>query len=498
MTFPLSSASGRRGKVGAFAILLFAFCFALVAFVTLGMAIRSFVGGDDGRGAFLGVFGLSFGGFGFAMGALMLEGRKEARRVIALRAAHPVEPWKWREDWAAGEAASETKHTMEFAWFISILWNLVSSPLLFLLPSEIFEKGNYPAMLGLLFPVVGVGLLIRAIRETIEWRKFGNSVFRMNTVPGVIGGEISGTVDLASSFDPGQVFDASLSCINRRKTSTGKTTSTIETILWQEKLDSIRPEARLEAMGSAVPVRVSIPPECLPSDGRNPNNAILWRLEVHAAVPGVDYDAKFEVPVFTTASSKASLQSEESQEPPPSGYEPTAGAGISLDALPTGGAVISVKPARVGGPLAATAVFTALWTGVIVFLAALGVPGLFVAIFSLFELILLFAVAQLGFGRSRILFEADSVTVQNSVAGIAVRSTISARDIESVTPTIGMQSGKSVLYAVTITFRNGRKQVMRVNLKEKHDAEWLAAEIRRRISQMRQTSAVTPAPAREV
>ena len=476
---PSSLPSTRGGSAGVIIVSLFAFCFGLVGIVTAILAASAFLDGEYGQGAFLSVFALTFGGFGIAMGVFVVEGRKKARIALDLRTAHPSEPWYWREEWAAGAVMSGAKNTMVFAWFFSILWNLISLPLLFILLPEILEKGNYPALLGLLFPLVGIGLLIWAIRETVEWRKFGKSVFRMNSVPGVIGGELSGTVNVAASFDPAQVFDASLTCINRRTTGAGKTTSTTETVLWQEKIDPVRPFAQPEAMGSAVPVRFQIPYDCEQTNDTNPNNRILWRLEIHAAVAGIDYDAKFEVPVFRTPASRPAGM--EDMEPPPENFQPSAEAGITFDVSPTGGTIIVVRPARARGSLVAMTLFTLLWTGVIVLLVTLGAPVVFIIAFSLFEILFLFALLQLGFGSSRIVIEGDSVTVENSILGIPMKNSLKNGDIESIRPSIGMQSGKTVLYSITLNLRNGKRRALRVALREKHDAEWLAAEIRRRI-----------------
>jgi hypothetical protein len=47
-------------------------------------------------------------------------------------------------------------------------------------------------------------------------------------------------------------------------------------------------------------VEFQIPSDCEPSDERNPNDRTLWRLTASAKVPGIDYSATFEVPVFKT------------------------------------------------------------------------------------------------------------------------------------------------------------------------------------------------------
>jgi len=50
-------------------------------------------------------------------------------------------------------------------------------------------------MLGVLvFPALGVGFLIWAIRETLRWKEFGNTYFELATVPYTLGRELHGTI----------------------------------------------------------------------------------------------------------------------------------------------------------------------------------------------------------------------------------------------------------------------------------------------------------------
>ena len=64
-------------------------------------------------------------------------------------------------------------------------------------------------------------------------------------------------------------------------------------------------------MTTTVPVRFPIPPDALPCDDRNSRDTVLWRLEVAADVPGLDYASAFEVPVFRTAESDRPRTEEE-------------------------------------------------------------------------------------------------------------------------------------------------------------------------------------------
>ena len=140
------------------------------------------------------IFAITFCGVGAGLVWWGRYSARKAREIAHLKAAHPESPWMWKPEWAGGRIVGSTKATMVFTWGFAIFWNLVSAPLLFVVPREVLEKQNYLGLIGLLFPVVGVGLLYWAARATARWKKFGSSVFEMAAVPGLVGGRLGGTI----------------------------------------------------------------------------------------------------------------------------------------------------------------------------------------------------------------------------------------------------------------------------------------------------------------
>ncbi|MGM0422657.1 MAG: DUF3592 domain-containing protein, partial [Pseudomonadota bacterium] len=119
-------------------------------------------------------------------------------------------PWLQSKDWQTPEIRSDAKLGIYFIWAFCIVWNAISMPLIFVLSDEILENENYAAAFGLLFPLVGVGVFIKAVQMTLEYRRFGKTVMVLDPFPGAIGGHVGGTVDLNQSFDAGQKFEVTL------------------------------------------------------------------------------------------------------------------------------------------------------------------------------------------------------------------------------------------------------------------------------------------------
>jgi hypothetical protein len=66
-------------------------------------------------------------------------------------------------------------------------------------------------------------------------------------------------------------------------------------MLWQESQDIFG------GLIDASPVNFRIPASCAETSEVNLNDRIYWHLEAKAELPGVDYVARCEVPVFKTS-----------------------------------------------------------------------------------------------------------------------------------------------------------------------------------------------------
>src|SRR5919197_6238788 len=133
---------------------------------------------------------------GFGLIALGIYGGKKQRAIESLRAAAPDQPWMWREDWARGVIQSNTSSTMKSAWFLAVFWNSVSFPSAYL-ALRAWNTGSVKdnkILAVALFPIVGVGLLIWAARETLRRIEFGKTFFTMSAVPAAVGGRLRGTI----------------------------------------------------------------------------------------------------------------------------------------------------------------------------------------------------------------------------------------------------------------------------------------------------------------
>ncbi len=250
-----------------------------------------------GMFGFMAVFALLFGGVGFGIIVAGWWGGSKLKTENTLKEQHPGHPWMWREEWSQGVLRSGNKAKMWFAIVFAAIWNIVSSPLLFILPNEIVEKRNYPALLGILFPVVGIGLMVWAVSAYRQWKRFGLAKLDLDSVPVALGGMLSATLTCPSEIPRGNEINITLSCIRKRKSGSGKNRRSTEKILWQD--EQRLPITINESMnGLSLPIRFHIPKDQPQCDWSNSDDSIIWRLDAHSDIPGADFAASFDLPVF--------------------------------------------------------------------------------------------------------------------------------------------------------------------------------------------------------
>ena len=409
------------------------------------------------------------------MVAAGLYGSRKAKRHEELEALHPDEPWLHNNDWHEGRIRSSTKAAFITSAVFASVWNLISMPVVVFAHEQIFDPDNRIALVALLFPVVGIGLVVWAARSLIRWRKFGESIFEMRTIPGVIGGPLEGTIRTSVDIRPQAGFDVMLSSVHRYRSGSGKNRSTHEEVLWQKSY-----RIALDRSGSGIPIAFQVPYDCAPTDDADSDNQRIWKLEVKAEVKGVDYHVQFEVPVFRTEHS-STLAPDPSDDVDSSFRvevplaEQLRKSGARVEHLASGRRFVFPMARHVGTALALT-LFFAVWTGISVGLWYSDAPRLFPWIFGLFDVLIFLGVLDMWFYSSRIDVRPGRLSIAAGLFGSGRRE-LTRTDIAKVAPKRGMQSGNKLFYQLEIRERDGKTHVAAKRLPDLDTAERLAAEI---------------------
>ncbi|MDP2226721.1 MAG: DUF3592 domain-containing protein [Moraxellaceae bacterium] len=334
-----------------------------------------------GMVGFYALFALVFGSVGAALiGWAILHKDKEPLPADA------AEPWRLRPEWASPVLRADNKSGVWVLWGFALLWTALSLPVTFAVPSEL-AKGNQAILIGLLFPLIGVGLVVSAIYASLAARKFGATVLTLDPYPGRIGGQVGGDIVAPVPFQADLAFEVSLSCVRVHETGTGKNRRTSRSPHWQETRHLL---GEPTAEGHTRIWFSFATPADLPASEDVSDDYTEWRLTAGAKLPGIDFDREWPLPVFVCAD--AAQNTAAAGMSAPLGSAPAVAvqsipaqrmrahlvhemaqaeaiSGFSL--LPTGGAAMDFRAGRRWGTAVMLLLFGAIFAGAGVFLFSL-------------------------------------------------------------------------------------------------------------------------------
>lgn len=461
--------------------LMFTMPFMIGGLMVVFLALRK---GDSGQEFWIqlavgSLFAIVGGGitFGAWYGVRALAKKAQLRKMYA------DEPWKWREDWARGVAEDRLHKAGVFFWIFALSWTAISSPVAFLIPGEL-AKGNKMILIALLFPLVGLILLASALYMSVRKAKYGQSVFHLDTVPFSPGRSVGGSVRVRLSDMPAEGFAMKLSSVHRVVTGSGKNSSTRETVLWQEEKMIPAGAAAPNPDGVLLPVNFALPRDAHPTDESFSSNSYHWRLHISADVPGIDYTAEFELPVFGVAPRDAwdtggePVFGSEPERRDTRLWTPGPDSGITITRSAGGTEVFEIRRVKKSF---ASLLFPLIWFG------GMGAmfwffdpPGVVTTFLGIIGLIIAIALLDARFGWSRIEASSAGVTVNGGILVYKWTRQIAADEIRDIRSAIGASTndkGGSVQYGVYIDRKHGGRVVAATWLPVKRDAEMLAARL---------------------
>ena len=201
--------------------------------------------------------------------------------------------WMSFGDWQDGRVRSGAKAAIWISLLFAVSFIGLSLPAVLELPKEV-AKGNNLILLVLLFPLVGVASFLYFIRSVAAWRKFGVTELVLNPVPGCIGGDFGGYVDVPIQWGSELKVYLTLNCLKSTTTGSGKNRSTNVKAVWQrEGLATLSPAAK----GTRCAFRFAIPDD-VPESEKSSSNYHYWLLQMECALPGIDFKRNFTVPIF--------------------------------------------------------------------------------------------------------------------------------------------------------------------------------------------------------
>jgi hypothetical protein len=222
-------------------------------------------------------------------------------------------PWLARPDWAAGHVLPKGGSWWAIV-IIAIVWNaacLGAGYFAFPHLRERIAAGEYLFLLLLILPLLGLGLLINAVRSVVNARRLGRMWFELKTVPAPLGQFLGGVIHSDREMNLKDGVRLTLTCrketLSKVRNSKGQTTTQITvTPEWSETQGLDRELLEEDRTRTVLPVYFRIPRDAPATKPRVGAQGYRWQLEVafeKAVRANLQSAVTFEVPVFETAAS---------------------------------------------------------------------------------------------------------------------------------------------------------------------------------------------------
>jgi len=428
-----------------------------------------------------------FGGVGIGLFIFGIISVKQTKLYINLQEQNPDKPWLHKPEWTAGKIKSSNKKSTYFALFFALFWNLISWPIAISFIPEILKEKNYVFLFVFLFPLVGLGLIIWTVVLFTRWKKYGESVFTMNSNPGVVGGALKEIIVTKVNVKPEDGFKVELNCVNRYSSGTGKNRSTAERVLWQDEYLIKHEVFEDDITQSAIPVLFKIPFDLRETNEENLRDAIIWRLKISADVPGVDYKAIFEIPVFKTEESKENLEIDSSSLNKylgkTTGDSLLKSSGIISEKLMNGGVKFIFPTA--GKKAIPLFLFSLVWGAIVVCLWIIESPPMIIkVIFTAILPLIIYGFLDRLLYKSEVSVSNGSISIMNGWMGICSEHNFSPSDIEEIKLEDATQSDKRIFSSIILITNSGKKITIARRIDDRLQARHIIDEIKKTCSEL--------------
>ena len=220
---------------------------------------------------------------------------RRKRATARLAATMPAEPWSWDYPWQPEGIGNDTRREIARASGFALFCVVFLTPFHWI---GFFSPHPVPpfAVGALIFDLVVVGVLARAVRLALMRRRYGASWLRFRRFPFHPGEPVELSLDGYGGLSAMPRLTGTLRCVQERYESRGtgrnRSTKVICYALWSATVVAERNR------DGGFDFSFDVPPD-VRTTALAERPARYWELAVSSDdVPGVDYSASFYVPVY--------------------------------------------------------------------------------------------------------------------------------------------------------------------------------------------------------
>ena len=224
---------------------------------------------------------------------------------------YPDHPWLWKDDWVSRRIQSTTHKNLFFFLMIGSVFTIIGIQMI-LNPEKVNLEGIARTLFLIVFPLIGLSLLLSGIYKSLRRLKFCQSHCQLLTLPGYIGEQFSAEVWFPIELSHNEPLTLSLRCYHRYEIDSGSDTITKRDIKWSTQIQLNRNQLQTNSQGLlGGTIHFPIPNDVKPSTPGEPDDRYEWALSAEAILPGIDLKDEFIVPIFHRHKQEEALIPEE-------------------------------------------------------------------------------------------------------------------------------------------------------------------------------------------
>ena len=247
----------------------------------------------------LSIFGVVFATAGLSVAWMGVSGMLRARSARRRKEEHATEPWYWDHPWdsrwavsgSLGPAFKSFQAFLFFSAFLSMFnwWAFFS------------DDGPWPLKIFIsLFDLIALAILLGAIYLFFQYLKYGTSRLHFARFPFRPGGSIEAGLEAHRRLLAAPSISLVLRYIEEvtEVRNSGKNRSTTQVLYCLHEVKQDLNSSQFDAnSGAEIPINIRLPAGDFATRlGETPRR--YWELEVKADTPGIDYAARFLIPVY--------------------------------------------------------------------------------------------------------------------------------------------------------------------------------------------------------
>lgn len=244
--------------------------------------------------------------FMFVGGGIMYASRKKEQPMPLGITPDPTKPWTTRAEWASPTLYSNAKNKIGLIKFFTIL------SFLFCGMFSLALFGQHPVATVFSFILLlPPFFLFRWYKKTKqEWDHFDKVPMQLKPYPGVIGGNVSGSILIPQRYTNGDRYTFELTCTHHWTTRSSNKSENHSSILWSKQ---IKPTPKSKVTGTYLIFDFEVPAD-KPSSSKPDNNYHTWTIKISSELKGINFNRAYDIPVFITQDSQT-VEDELKQKP---------------------------------------------------------------------------------------------------------------------------------------------------------------------------------------